>query len=56
MMWRCECCGAMFDEPVAKTVKENLDGENGWWESIEMYCPECGGDQIMEVQIDDAEM
>ncbi len=49
MMWRCECCGATFDEPVSQTVKENLDGENGWWESIEMYCPVCfEGDCIYE--------
>lgn len=52
MMWRCECCGATFEEPFTKTVMENLDGENGWWRHTEAFCPECGEEQIEEVNED----
>lgn len=55
MTWHCDCCGATFDEPLVKSVIENLDGENGWWQHLDIFCPVCGGEQIEGV-ISDVEM
>ena len=41
-MFVCHSCGAVFDEPDAVTVRENLDGERGWWTYTEERCPVCG--------------
>ena len=38
----CHFCGAVFDEPDAVTVRENLDGERGWWTHTDALCPVCG--------------
>ena len=42
MLFRCDWCGEIFDEPDTRRVTENLDGENGWWTHTEEYCPRCG--------------
>jgi len=51
--WRCEFCGAVFDEPCVRTRLENLDGEHGWQEWREKFCPECGDEQIEEFESED---
>lgn len=51
----CFHCGAAFDEPEYKTVRENLDGERGIWEHEEAVCPYCGKEDIEEVYSDDEE-
>lgn len=52
-MFRCDWCGGTFDEPDKQTVRENLDGEHGWWEHTEQYCPHCGSEDFEEEQEDD---
>ena len=53
-MFRCDWCGALFDEPDTRRVTENLDGENGWWTHTEEYCPNCGSQDFEEyAEIDD---
>lgn len=53
-MFRCDWCGALFDEPDTRRVTENLDGENGWWTHTEEYCPYCGSQDFEEyAEIDD---
>lgn len=47
-MFRCDCCGELFDEPDSVKVTENLDGENGWWTYTEEYCPHCGSQDFDE--------
>ena len=47
-MWTCCECERTFDEPVVKAYRENLDGENGWWEYTEAHCPYCGSEFIDE--------
>lgn len=49
MMWRCNDCGAEFDEPNVRVRLENMDGENGWQEWREKFCPCCGAENIEEV-------
>ena len=46
MMWHCNDCGADFDEPNVRIRWENLDGENGWQEWREKFCPYCGTEDI----------
>lgn len=48
MLFRCEWCGEIFNEPDTRSVTENLDGENGWWTHTEAYCPYCGSQDIEE--------
>lgn len=45
-MWKCQTCGAEFDEPDIVTVRENLDGERGVETRREGRCPCCGGEEI----------
>ena len=50
-MWKCESCGAEFDEPVTRREDHGYDTEIGhipYWE-YEDLCPECGDDDIKEV-------
>lgn len=53
-MHRCLDCGEYFETPAKRRVKENLDGENGWWTGVILYCPACGSEYIAQVD-DDAE-
>lgn len=54
-MFRCDWCGALFDEPDTRRITENLDGENGWWTYTEEYCPRCGSQDFEEAAEDDEE-
>ena len=54
-MYRCSWCGELFEEPVTRSFKENLDGENGWWTYTEEICPSCGSQEIEEAAEDDEE-
>jgi len=54
-LFRCDWCGALFDEPDTRRVTENLDGENGWWTHTEEYCPRCGSQDFEEAAEDDEE-
>nr|DAR54885.1 MAG TPA: DNA-directed RNA polymerase II subunit [Caudoviricetes sp.] len=49
MMYRCDNCGAEFDEPELYCSRENLDGEN-WTITTQTVCPYCGTDNITEVK------
>lgn len=51
-MMICERCGAVFDEPTIYEYRENLDGEHGWATFTEMYCPECGSDDLEDINDD----
>ena len=54
MLFRCDWCGELFNEPDTRRVTENLDGENGWWTHTEEYCPYCGSQDFEEyAEIDD---
>ena len=48
-MFRCNYCGAEFDEPYRHRYRENLDGEFGIQDCCELLCCECGSDEIEEV-------
>lgn len=48
MKYRCYTCGKRFRKPKIVTVRENLDGENGWETRHEAQCPKCGGDDFEE--------
>ena len=48
--WRCECCGAIVDEPNIRVRWENMDCENGWMEWREALCPACGDEQIYDFE------
>lgn len=54
-MFRCNRCGEEFQEPDTRRVRENLDGENGWWTYAEEYCPRCGSQAFREVDDEDEE-
>lgn len=43
-MWRCEWCGAVFDEPLHEPA-----GEFMYNPMVHDVCPECGEDLIEEV-------
>lgn len=49
MMYKCEACGALFDEPSVYPTRENLDGENGWETRTAESCPWCGEEWFREV-------
>lgn len=51
-MYRCECCGARFDEPSRYPLRENLDGERGYETRIAESCPWCGDEWFEEVEDD----
>ena len=48
MRYRCYTCGKRFRKSKIVTVRENLDGENGWETRQEERCPNCGGDDFEE--------
>lgn len=45
-MFRCNYCGAEFEQPAEHIYRENLDGERGWYTWHMAVCPECGDEQI----------
>lgn len=52
-MYSCPCCGLLFEEPDVIHRRENLDGENGWWDYYEARCPDCGEEEIEEYHEED---
>lgn len=50
VMFRCEWCGAEFDEPEIYCCRENLDGENGWEIATRVRCPYCGEEWFRRVK------
>lgn len=50
MKYCCYTCGKRFRKPRIVTVRENLDGENGWETRREERCPKCGGDDFEEAE------
>ena len=49
MMWRCADCGSTFDEPDEVTWKEEMSGDGWAWQTFtELYCPNCGSQEIEE--------
>ena len=52
-MYRCNRCGASFEEPATRRIMENLDGENGWYAYIEECCPYCSSQEFEEAAEDD---
>ena len=50
-MYKCSCCGEIFDEPDYITIRENLDGEHGWWTHNEDFCPYCGSEDFEDYDI-----
>lgn len=52
MSMMCTRCRAVFDEPMIYEYRENLDGEHGWATFTEMYCPECGSDDLEDINDD----
>lgn len=47
-MYICKRCWSVFSEPDSRDYWENLDGENGWWQYTEHFCPNCGSTAIEE--------
>ena len=49
-MYRCLICASAFEQPVLRTLRENLDGENGWWVHTQALCPCCGEAEIEAIR------
>lgn len=54
-MYRCESCGAVFEDAVETLVRENLDGERGVETQTILCCPFCGAEDIEVTKDEDAE-
>lgn len=52
-MYRCESCGAVFEDAVETLVRENLDGERGVWMHSVASCPYCGEEFFEEMKEDE---
>lgn len=48
MSYRCQCCGAAFDEPDIITYREDMNGEGAYQAFYIAACPDCGDDYIEE--------
>jgi len=48
MIYYCPKCGLRFSTPFLRTSWNNLDGENGWYERREGFCPECRCQEFYE--------
>lgn len=40
-MYKCEICKIIFDEPLIKNKKEDMDGEGHFERSKKVVCPIC---------------
>lgn len=49
MIYKCECCNAIFSDPRVIAFSENLDGERGIDTFYEEDCPYCGSEWFSEV-------
>ena len=54
-MYKCDSCGAEFDEPRTYIERENLDGERGIFYAQRAVCPYCGEEWFEEVEDEEAE-
>lgn len=50
LMYKCDICGTVFNEPRIRTYNENLDGENGWEKRKEVTCPDCDSPYFEEAE------
>jgi segregation and condensation protein B len=50
-MWQCDNCG--YTDEDGSTFEEEIDEENP--EQVVHYCPECGSDEVYQVDADDDE-
>lgn len=50
MMYKCECCGAVFDEPVHEDA-----GYFMYNHMVHDVCPECGNDEFEEMEEEEEE-
>ena len=48
-MWQCDNCG--YTDEDGTTFEEEIDEENP--EEVVRYCPECGSDEVYQVDEDD---
>jgi ssDNA-binding Zn-finger/Zn-ribbon topoisomerase 1 len=46
----CNNCGQAA-EPIIKTTRENLDGENGIETRTTAFCPQCGSQDLIQAEI-----
>lgn len=49
-MWKCYWCKQTFDTPDLKSYEEDMNGEGAWYTWHERICPECGSDEIEELE------
>lgn len=55
MTYLCSRCGAIIYEPRTVTSRENLDGENGVEWRTDLFCPECGAEEIYFEELEETE-
>lgn len=55
MTYLCNRCGAIIYEPRTVTSRENLDGENGVEWRTDLYCPECGAEEMYFEELEETE-
>lgn len=53
--YRCGDCGAVFEAPILRERRENLDGHNGIWTYAYYVCPMCYRDDVSEYFEDEDE-
>ena len=53
MKWRCECCGAVVDDPDIWHYREDMNGEGAWQDFFVQICPCCGAEEIDEMEEQD---
>lgn len=53
--YRCDICGAEFDDPVRDSWTEDMDGEGAFYEWTTCVCPNCGSEEIYECEEDEDE-
>nr|DAM16881.1 MAG TPA: rubredoxin iron binding domains containing a [Caudoviricetes sp.] len=55
MIYRCMCCHLIFDDPDVMRRRENLDGERGYALVTEMFCPDCGAEEMYFEELEETE-
>lgn len=54
-MFRCNFCGAIFEQPAERVYRENMDGENGWYTWHMAVCPECFDEEIELIDMEETD-
>lgn len=56
-MFKCRCCGEIFEEPHIRRYKEAREfwGMSCYEEFVEETCPECGSEDFREYDEDEEE-